>query len=78
MSVTLTCDAPDCSRTTPAVVSLNRCAAPEGWWMQVTRFSGENTSREQVSQSRLIVACCGEHFNAALHAQAGQASSPEE
>jgi hypothetical protein len=57
MTVTLACDSPDCFRTTPAVVSLNRCAAPEGC---------------------LFVACCPEHFNAALHAQAGQASSQEE
>jgi hypothetical protein len=64
VTVTLACDSPDCTRTTPAVVSLNRCAAPEGWWMQV-------------SANRLIVACCPEHFNAALHAQVGQVAEKE-
>ena len=53
MSVLLICDAPGCMKTTPAVVKLNRAAAPDGWRMQAT------------ATGILVVACCDDHLNIA-------------
>jgi len=50
MSVTLTCDAPNCSLIVPAIVLVGRPAAPNGWMLQCT------------SEGRIVVGCCDEHF----------------
>lgn len=51
--ILLTCDAPDCTSSTPAVATLGRVAAPIGWWLQ---------QREE----SFIVACCDAHLALAL------------
>ena len=50
MGCLLVCDAPNCIKSTPAVVRQHKPAAPEGWWLQVTH------------DQRLIVGCCDSHF----------------
>ena len=55
MSVLLTCDAPACTASVPAIVRAMRPAAPAGWWMQVRG-------------NALLVGCCERHLVAAAEA----------